>query len=226
MWNIEDELAPRTLTRRAGTGEVLLAEDVLAEVRRVAIATALAVDLAWRPGQSVEIEVAPRTWRRYLLAWGDRFAGRLEVVASLAAGGPGSWWAAVAGTGDPVRLRGLRDEAVLDARASRHLVLGDETAVGLHAALVRWLPAAHALDALIEVAPWAPVAMIDRDRPPFAVVPRQVAAPGVQLAQAAIARVDPATAVYVVGTAALVERVQTALRGRARSLRAIVTATA
>src|SRR6266545_1211631 len=65
-------------------------------------------------------------------------AGRIELVVALTSGGPGAWWAATADGGDVVRLRDLRDERVLTAGAARHVVAGDETAIGLCAAFARW----------------------------------------------------------------------------------------
>jgi hypothetical protein len=72
----------RDETTRAVRGEVLFAEDVIAEVRRIAIATPLAAGLLWRPAQSIEVEVAPGVWRRYLIASANG-AGRIELVVAL-----------------------------------------------------------------------------------------------------------------------------------------------
>src|SRR5688572_4694011 len=120
MWNLE-------LGRRASTtpsladGEILLAEDVTPEARRIVIATPLVLGGSCRPGHSVEIEVAPRTWRRYLLGSIDE-AGRVEIYATLTDDRLGAFWASCAGCGDRVRLRDVRDEGLLDVHALRHVV--------------------------------------------------------------------------------------------------------
>lgn len=201
-------------------GEVLLAEDVISEVRRVVIATPLASGLLWRPGQSVEVEVAPRTWRRYLVAAANG-AGRIEVVVALSSGGPGSWWAATADLGDVVRLRGLRDERCFAVDAHRHVVAGDETAIGVCAALARWFPAG-AVAGLIEVAPWASWTRGAGPRLPFATLRRSIAEPGRELAAELERVVRGGDAVYVIGSRPLVDRCRAELPRDARVM-ALVT---
>ncbi len=190
-------------------GEVLCADDVIGEVRRVVIATPLAVGLMWRPGHSIEVQVAPRTWRRYLVA-AAHAAGRLEVVVSLASGGPGAWWAATADVGDPVALRDLRDERLDGAAgASRVIVAGDETALGLHEAMTRARPATPVLG-VIEIAPWATWRL--RPAPArFSMVPRAMAEPGQRLALELAERVNLDDVVHVVGSSGLVTRCRATL---------------
>jgi hypothetical protein len=191
------------------TGEVLLAEDVIGEVRRVAIATTRAAGLLWRPGQSVEVEVAPRSWRRYLIA-SSNGVGRIELVVALTSGGPGAWWAATADGGDVVRLRALRDERVMTAGAARHVIAGDETAIGLCGAFARWLPPG-AVVGLVEVAPWAPWTRRAPHHPAFSTVRRAFAEPGRQLAASLVRAVRDGDAIHVVGSRLLVDRCVQAL---------------
>jgi hypothetical protein len=207
-------MIPATVARPAEeessvSGEVMFAEDVIGEVRRIAIATPLASGLLWRPGQSVEVEVAPRTWRRYLIASANG-AGRIELVVALTSGGPGAWWAATADGGDVVRLRALRDERVLAAGASRHVVAGDETAIGLCAAFARWLPAG-AVIGLVEVAPWAAWTRGATASAPFSTLRRAFAEPGRELAGELVRVVRDGDAIHVVGSRLLVDRCVAAL---------------
>jgi hypothetical protein len=202
------------------SGEVLFAEDVIGEVRRIAIATPLASGLLWRPGQSVEVEVAPRMWRRYLIASANG-AGRIELVVALTSGGPGAWWAATADGGDVVRLRGLRDERVLTAGAARHVVAGDETAIGLCAAIARWLPPG-AVVGLVEVAPWAAWTLGASSRAPFSTLRRAFAEPGRELAAELVRVARDGDAIHVVGSRLLVDRCVDALSPRV-NVHALVT---
>lgn len=193
-------------------GEVLFAEDVIDDVRRIAIATPLASGLLWRPGQSIEVEVAPRTWRRYLIAAANG-AGRIELVVAMPSGGPGAWWAATADGGDVVRLRALRDERILAPAGARHVVAGDETSIGLCAALARWMPPG-AVVGLVEVAPWATWTRNTASPAPFSTVRRSFAEPGRQLAGELARTVGTDDAVYVVGSRPLVDRCLVALPPR------------
>jgi hypothetical protein len=194
---------------RAVSGEVLFAEDVIGDVRRIAIATPLASGLLWRPGQSIEIEVAPRTWRRYLVASANG-AGRVELVVALSSGGPGAWWAATADGGDAVMMRGLRDERIFAVDAYRHVVGGDDTAIGMCAALARWA-AIDAVVGLVEVAPWAAWTRSFAPLAPFTTVHRSIAEPGRELSVELARTVRRGDAVYVIGSRPLVERCQAAL---------------
>jgi hypothetical protein len=196
----------------AVTGEVLFTEDVLGEVRRVAIATPLASGLLWRPGQSIEVEVAPRAWRRYLIA-SSNGAGRIELVVALTSGGPGAWWAATADGGDVVRLRGLRDERLITAGATRHVVAGDETAIGLCGALARWFPPG-AVVGIVEVAPWATWTRGATSSVPFSTVRRAFAEPGRRLAEELVRIMRDGDAIHVVGSRLLVDRCVVALPPR------------
>lgn len=193
----------------AVTGEVLFSEDVIGEVRRIAIATPLASGLLWRPGQTIEVEVAPRAWRRYLIA-SSNGAGRIELVVALTSGGPGAWWAATADGGDVVRLRGLRDERLITAGAQRHIIAGDETAIGLCAAFARWFPPG-AVIGLVEVAPWAAWTRSTSSTVPFRAVRRVFAEPGHRLAEELAALVHDGDAIHVVGSRLLVDRCVVAL---------------
>ncbi|HUQ05740.1 MAG TPA: hypothetical protein VM261_24725 [Kofleriaceae bacterium] len=199
---------------RAVGGEVLFAEDVIGDVRRVAIATPLGSGLLWRPGQSMEIEVAPRTWRRYVVASANG-AGRIEVVVALSSGGPGAWWAATADGGDVVMLRALRDERIFAVDAHRHVVGGDETAIGVCAALARWSPV-DAVVGLVEVAPWAAWTRSFAPLVPFTTVRRALAEPGRELAGHLARMVRSGDAVYLVGSRPLVDRCRAALPRDAR----------
>lgn len=204
----------------AVSGEVLFAGDVIGEVRRIAIATPLASGLLWRPGQSIEVEVAPRAWRRYLVA-SSNGAGRIELVVALTSGGPGAWWAATADGGDVVRLRGLRDERLITAGATRHVVAGDETAIGLCGAFARWFPPGAVLG-LVEVAPWAAWPPSASSSVPFSRVRRAFAEPGRRLAEELERVVRDGDAIHVAGSRLLVDRCVVALPPSVR-VHALVT---
>lgn len=204
----------------AVSGEVLFTEDVIGEVRRIAIATPLASGLLWRPGQSIEVEVAPRAWRRYLIA-SSSGAGRVELVVALTSGGPGAWWAATADGGDVVRLRALRDERMLTTGAARHVIAGDETVIGLCGAFARWFPPGRVVG-LVEVAPWASWTRRTSAAEPFSTLRRAFAEPGRHLASELVRVALDGDAIHVVGSRLLVDRCVAALPAHLR-VHALVT---
>ena len=90
--------------------------------------------VAFRPGQEVELRVSPRAFRHYTPVAFDGRAGTLDVVFHLHGNGPGSAWAAALAPGSRANLLGPGGGFGLRP-ADTHVLLGDETTLGLFACL-------------------------------------------------------------------------------------------
>ena len=141
----------------------------------------------------------------------DPEALELDLEIVVHGGGGASEWAAAARPGDPAAISGPGRGYAVDPEAPAFLLAGDETAIPAMAQLLDALPAAKAVQVLIEVAaPDARLALPDHprsavrwcDRPPGA-------APGDTLV-AAVRDADlvPGTRVWAAGEAAAVQRIR------------------
>ncbi|KUL41528.1 siderophore-interacting protein [Actinoplanes awajinensis] len=99
--------------------------------------------LLWRPGASTAM-------RSYTVRRHDPGAGELDVDILLHGNGPGSIWAATAGTG--ARIGFLRPEAGYLVRedVTRHLLIGDESGLPAIAAILEALTPSAAGLAIVE----------------------------------------------------------------------------
>ncbi|WP_375425081.1 siderophore-interacting protein [uncultured Friedmanniella sp.] len=104
----------------------------------------------WSPGQEVEFRVDARAFRHYTPAVVDPATGRLEIVFSLDADGPGTRWVQGLAAGDDVAMMGPGGGLRRRPRPQQ-LLLGDATTLGLFAALLRDR-AASRYDGAVEVA--------------------------------------------------------------------------
>jgi NADPH-dependent ferric siderophore reductase len=126
-------VAESSFARATLVTEVL---DLAPKLRRVRFEGAALRGVAFRPGQEVEFRVSERAFRHYTPAALDPRVGCMEVVFFLHGRGPGSAWAADLREGQGIKVLGpggsfgLRD-------ATQHVLLGDETALGLFACLAR-----------------------------------------------------------------------------------------
>ncbi len=83
----------------------------------------------WRAGQEVEFHVGGGAFRHYTPSAWDAVRGRFAAVFHLHGRGPGSDWAAGLRVGDEAHAMGPGGRFGLVA-AVRHLLVGDETAIG------------------------------------------------------------------------------------------------
>ncbi|MBX3161871.1 MAG: siderophore-interacting protein [Deltaproteobacteria bacterium] len=167
-------------------------------------------DLSFRPGQEVEIRVDATSFRHYTPARYER-GGAIEVLFYLHGFAPGTTWVRGLEVGAAARLLGPGGRfALADART--HVLLGDETCLGLFAALAAAAPITQHVRGAIEVDPacedWPRRAGVALDA-----VTRYVrgASLGSWLERASL---DPAsdTAIYLAGHAATIRRLRDQLR--------------
>ncbi|NVB42003.1 siderophore-interacting protein [Pseudenhygromyxa sp. WMMC2535] len=90
------------------------------------------------PNTVVEFHVDPRSFRHYTPAAVDPERGSLDVLFHLHGRGPGSAWAEGLAVGDTASLLGPGSGKLrVDPESAAHLLLGDETCLGL----AEWLGA-------------------------------------------------------------------------------------
>lgn len=126
-------------------------EDLAPRVRRVRFAGSSLVGIDWKPGQKIKIE-AGNKMRSYTPARVDTKAGWMDVVFFLHGNGPASLWASSVSVGHPARFK----RPVKSMRSAKKtpdwaMFLGDETAIGLAAALLEDLPETVQVVGAIEV---------------------------------------------------------------------------
>lgn len=137
------------LTRYVGApAQVAEIEELGPWLRRVRFTGDALQGKSWRPGMEIELHVGDGAMRHYTPTDWDAARGSFGVVFHLHGHGPGSRWAAALGLGDAVRVLGPGGRFGMVA-AARHLVVGDETALGFGLALHTAQP--HASHALFEV---------------------------------------------------------------------------
>jgi NADPH-dependent ferric siderophore reductase len=125
--------------RFARPAQVTDVVELAPELRRVRLEGPALRGVSFRPGQEVEFRVSERHFRHYTPAVFDAEAGALEIVFYLHGGGPGSRWAE--GLRHDQRVGVLGPGGGLSLRAARrHVLLGDETALGLFACLAAAAP--------------------------------------------------------------------------------------
>ncbi|MEM6995375.1 MAG: siderophore-interacting protein [Myxococcota bacterium] len=121
---------------RLATGAELYRADRLSErIRRLRF-TCPRVDEGWEPGDKILMRVAARARRAYTLSAVDAARRTFEIVAVAHDGGPGGRWVRDADEGQVIELLGPRRD--VDTRGGTDgttVMLGDETALGLFAAL-------------------------------------------------------------------------------------------
>jgi NADPH-dependent ferric siderophore reductase len=126
-------------------------EDLAPRVRRVRFAGPSLVGMDWKPGQKIKIE-AGNKMRSYTPARVDTKAGWMDVVFFLHGNGPASLWASSVGVGQAARFKGpVKSMPSAKKTPDWAMFLGDETAIGLAAALLEDLPKTVQVVGAIEV---------------------------------------------------------------------------
>lgn len=82
-------------------------------------------------GNVIEIRVNATEFRHYTPSYFNREQGVCDILFYLHDKGPGSRWAEKLRVGDPVKLLGPGRKMSFVKYASAHVVIGDETAIGL-----------------------------------------------------------------------------------------------
>lgn len=122
--------------RFARAARVTQVDELAPRLRRVRVQGEALRGVAFRPGQEVEFRVSERAFRHYTPASFDEKDGAMDIVFYLHGQGPGSAWAASLRSGQAVGVLGPGGSFGLQD-AARHVLLGDETALGLFACLAR-----------------------------------------------------------------------------------------
>lgn len=195
--------------------------DVLdSKLRRVRFAGAALQDLAFRSGQEIEFRVDATAFRHYTPVSYDPVAGSADVVFYLHDHGPGARWVRELRVEDQALLIGPGGRFTLAAVASTHILLGDESCLGLFGALAAVAP--HVTGA-VEVEPgcegWPELAGV-----PLAAVTRTTRGAALRAwLDAAKLVPDHDTAIYLAGHAASITMLRDLLRARGWARSAIRT---
>lgn len=136
---------PALPTRVAATAErwfgrpatVTTATDLSPGLRHVTLDVPDLARKHWEPGRDIEFRVSEREFRHYTAMNIDPATGAVDVVFGLTATGPGTAWARRLQPGDQIGLMGPGGGLKRPGDAARELFLGDATALGLGAALLR-----------------------------------------------------------------------------------------
>lgn len=107
-------------------------------------------EAAFTPGDKLQIQLGGWVQRTYTPFDWDGVAGTARILVCLHAGGPGAQWARVVRSGDTAILFGPRKSLQLAASDAATIVCGDESALGVAAALARH-GAAPVVRVLLEV---------------------------------------------------------------------------
>lgn len=113
----------------------------------------------WTPGAKIQIQLGGWVQRTYTpLDW-DAVTGRTRILAYRHGDGPGAQWARTVRRGDACVVFGPRRSIQLASIQAPVIVFGDETSIGLAAALSRHggAPAVHALLEVSSLARTQPV---------------------------------------------------------------------
>ena len=110
-------------------------EALTANFRLITLSGEALKQVAWTPGDKVQIPLGGWVQRTYTPMDWDPVAGRFRILICLQADGPGSRWAHSLRPGDPCAIFGPRKS--IDLTQLRHPVVfvGDETSFGLARAL-------------------------------------------------------------------------------------------
>ncbi len=135
----------------ARPARVVAVEDIAPGLRRVRFEGAALRGVKYSPGQEIEFRVSETAFRHYTPAILDAERGLLEVYFYLHGLGPGSAWASQLDEGMGANVLGPGGGITLDPNARTHILLGDETCLGLFTALTRALPKSVTVAGAVEV---------------------------------------------------------------------------
>lgn len=122
----------RLFTRRARIDEI---ENVGECFRIITLSGDALRNASWTPGDKVEVQLGGWTRRTYTPIEWDEKTGRTRILAFTHATGPGAQWAANVQIGDECILFGPRRSIKLKPSSQPVILIGDETSLGLSAAI-------------------------------------------------------------------------------------------
>lgn len=133
---------------------VSLVEDIAPKLRLVRFEGDDLKGVRFTPGQKVEFPVSHTAFRHYTPTRFDSARGLFEVLFYLHGSGPGSAWAAQLKAGDEALVLGPDSRFGLDD-GEKHVLLGDETSIGLFGALSQSCGPNASVTGAVEVEPGA-----------------------------------------------------------------------
>ena len=128
-------------------------EQLSPNLRRIRLQSRALRGCRWQPGEKIKVAAGGPKPRSYTPARVDAVAGWMDVVFHLHGNGAASDWASSAAVGDRTGYLGpARSMPALTVVPDWAIFLGDETTIGLAAALVESLPQTVPVSGAIEVA--------------------------------------------------------------------------
>ncbi|SDH63939.1 MULTISPECIES: siderophore-interacting protein [unclassified Duganella] len=127
------ELALQKIFTRSA--QVLEVEDVGGSFRLVTLGGDALRDAAWTPGDKIQVMLGGWVQRTYTPIDWDGELGRMRFLVYLHGDAPGTQWARSLRAGDSCAFFGPRKSIRLAPAASPVILFGDETSLGLGAAL-------------------------------------------------------------------------------------------
>ena len=116
------------------SAKVVDIEDVGSAFRILTLGGDAMRDVAWTPGDKIQIQLGGWVQRTYTPMDWDSVAGRVRILVYLHAGGPGALWASNVCMGDDCVVFGPRKSLRLARPHAPVILFGDETSLGLAAA--------------------------------------------------------------------------------------------
>jgi ferric-chelate reductase (NADPH) len=117
------------------TARVTTVEDVTPRVRLISLAAGWARPGSWRPGDKVQVRMTGLSTRTYTPVVVDDAGDGFGLVAFVHGDGPGARWVRGLDVADEVAVFGPRRSLDCSSLTGPVVLVGDETAVGLAAAV-------------------------------------------------------------------------------------------
>lgn len=130
----------------ARPAQITAVNDLAPRLRRVTFEGPALRRASFWPGREVEFRVSERAFRHYTPSRFDTARGAFDVLFFLHGGGPGSSWAEHLREGQQVNVLGPGGDLALREGSTTHVLLGDETALGLFACLATAAPCRGAIE--------------------------------------------------------------------------------
>lgn len=143
----------------ARTAKVVDVVDINAAFRLITFGGDALRNVDWTPGDKIQVQLGGWVQRTYTPIEWDSANGRTRILVVLHAGGPAAHWAHGVRPGDAAVLFGPRKSIALAPSGAPTVLLGDETSLGLAAALTHHgsAPAVHVVLEAAAPADTAPV---------------------------------------------------------------------
>lgn len=188
------------------SAQVLAVEPIGDSFRLVTLGGGALRNVAWTPGDKLQVQFGGWVQRTYTPIDWDATNGRTRILVYLHGDAPGTRWARTLRAGDPCVFFGPRRSVRLAPGASPVVLFGDETSLGLAAALSRQAT----LHMLCEVTARADVLAVIAH---LGLEHVQLAARGEGAAgMAALLQADPMADIVLTGQASAIQQVTRRLR--------------